>query len=1245
VRPDQRAAIARVDVAREDAAPLRGTAFLVAPGLALTAFHVVGDRRSGAPHPGPVRLTFPGGETAARFVEGDAALDWALLACDAAAAPLPLAEAVAQGEPFECYGFPELKPDGLHAHGTVADLSATEDPVPRIGLDSPQLKREQVSGVSGAPVLVGGAVVAIVDASLLDRAQENRAGALYALPIAAVRCERLPVPDPCRGLPGLPRLPLPASPFRYLARFGAADAEVFFGRERPLRALYERLVDPQADPVLLFYGQSGVGKSSLLEAGLAPRLAATHDVRVVRRDPEKGLAATLAAIAPAGRQLVVVLDQCEEAFTRGGPPDEWARLAEALRGFAGRVVLSFRKEWLPEVEAALAGVAFGKLYVDRIDREGVIAVVQGLTRTRRLRDRYGLSVDPGLAEMIADDLLDDPASPVTPALQILLTRLWAEASRAERPRFTVAQYREAKQRGLHLSDFLAQQLEAVRSVDSTAVDSGLALDVLAFHTTPLGTARARTSTEVAATYAHGAPLVAALRDASLLVDDEGGTRLTHDTLAPIVRRELDASDRPGQRARRILESRAVDWSGGDGPPLDAADYDRVMAGLAGMRDPTPDERRLLDASAAAREAERRSQAAARRARRVAATVVALLGLAVAVASVFLYRRNAELRETRHGRAVDRAWNHFASSRIAAERQDVLTEILHVAEALKAAPSDDPGRAAWIARLLALAPLAPSLVADLGPVQAGAVDAVRGRAFVVRPDGKLEAWSLSPRRPLPVPTLPVVDNPVARASVRAPVLSPDGRFAAIFVPVTPERLVAWEVESGRVLLAESVPSTLQPLLRASANDLRPETTGDETLDEERYGSRVAFGADGWLTLVSGGTRLVGWHLAVDPPERRELASELAAGALTVAPAEAGRPWVPLIADGQIRVLDLAGQAPPAVVLPQFPPGSVLDLGDVRRPVSALHYVFWWRPERDATVLRIGMAHGREAVTALPTRAACTADGCAPGDEAATGRPPPWAEDPEARACGPRCDGPMPAIARGVLREWDAGMGADAVPPRALTGWVGADWAADGKALVTLSADGRVLRWPLIGPPAARPVALGLDRPLLGAAFDAEATRALVVSGQKAAARITVVDLASGAPRWPAPVPAPGGIWVWPAIHGFSADGASLLVARWPAANATRVEVWDAAAGTVGPAVDVPGHVDDSAIASDGTLRVMWTQGLLGSGTVTVQAVDRRTGTSVSCTLPPGSSARGFTRAPGLLVARGVDVVDVRRAADV
>ena len=105
--------------------------------------------------------------------------------------------------------------------------------------------------------------------------------------------ERWSLPDaagnPEFGLPRLPERDLPERPFRHLSWFTAEHAEVFFGRGYQVRELYEQITDPTGPPILLLYGASGVGKSSLLDAGLVPRLeAGGNAVRYCRRDQQKG---------------------------------------------------------------------------------------------------------------------------------------------------------------------------------------------------------------------------------------------------------------------------------------------------------------------------------------------------------------------------------------------------------------------------------------------------------------------------------------------------------------------------------------------------------------------------------------------------------------------------------------------------------------------------------------------------------------------------------------------------------------------------------------------------------------------------------------------------------------------------------------------------------------------------------------------------------------------------------------------
>jgi hypothetical protein len=83
-------------------------------------------------------------------------------------------------------------------------------------------------------------------------------------------------------------------------------ARIFFGRGRQVRDLYNRISDPLSQPVILLYGQSGVGKSSLLEAGLLPRLESNYEVCCLRRYQEVGLLGTLRrAVMPGDGDLPV----------------------------------------------------------------------------------------------------------------------------------------------------------------------------------------------------------------------------------------------------------------------------------------------------------------------------------------------------------------------------------------------------------------------------------------------------------------------------------------------------------------------------------------------------------------------------------------------------------------------------------------------------------------------------------------------------------------------------------------------------------------------------------------------------------------------------------------------------------------------------------------------------------------------------------------------------------------------------
>lgn len=111
------------------------------------------------------------------------------------------------------------------------------------------------------------------------------------------------------------------SPYPGPRPFDESDQGLFFGREREIRQLLSLAV---ARRVVLLYAPSGAGKTSLLRAGLLPRLRALSEVTVWPP-------ARLGGAAPAGGGNVYTACLLADLAGEGAPPAPGVNLAEGLR--------------------------------------------------------------------------------------------------------------------------------------------------------------------------------------------------------------------------------------------------------------------------------------------------------------------------------------------------------------------------------------------------------------------------------------------------------------------------------------------------------------------------------------------------------------------------------------------------------------------------------------------------------------------------------------------------------------------------------------------------------------------------------------------------------------------------------------------------------------------------------------------------------------------------------------------------
>lgn len=250
-----------------------------------------------------------------------------------------------------------------------------------------------------------------------------------------------------------------SSPYVGLRPFAAADAPLFYGRDRAVRAVLASLRAEAA--FLALFGPSGSGKTSLVQAGVLPALARGElassdcwDVITVTpgTDPFAQLAGAGLADVSAGLEaavnswlagrarrdrLVLVLDQFEEVLVQTEARPRAAllsQLADLTQGTAAATVIIVMRDDFYSALAAAAPTLMPAVGRGLVNVPATLDLDELTSIIARPAASAGIAIERSLAERIAADTTQVTPAPgaagagapvtVLPLLSSALAELW-----------------------------------------------------------------------------------------------------------------------------------------------------------------------------------------------------------------------------------------------------------------------------------------------------------------------------------------------------------------------------------------------------------------------------------------------------------------------------------------------------------------------------------------------------------------------------------------------------------------------------------------------------------------------------------------------------------------------------------------------------------------------------------------------------------------------------------------------------
>jgi len=242
------------------------------------------------------------------------------------------------------------------------------------------------------------------------------------------------------------------SPFKFLDSYTKDDRDIFFGRDHEIEELYQRVFDSK---LLLVYGVSGTGKSSLIHCGLANKFQETDWLPLVIRRGGNIIESMAYAIKTASiteqqskfvspgdfkkavrslyldhyKPVFFIFDQFEELFIFGDKEERksFIQIVKSLfeSDLQCRLIFVMREEYMAgitEFEKYIPTIFSNRVRIEKMSHRNALEAIKEPCKV------FNISLEEGFAEALLEKLSPEETDVELTYLQVFLDKIFRLAT-------------------------------------------------------------------------------------------------------------------------------------------------------------------------------------------------------------------------------------------------------------------------------------------------------------------------------------------------------------------------------------------------------------------------------------------------------------------------------------------------------------------------------------------------------------------------------------------------------------------------------------------------------------------------------------------------------------------------------------------------------------------------------------------------------------------------------------------------